>query len=54
MIKTEVKKEVSPVDEYVKKIVMEDAFFLVRKSIEKQREMPVGDMYYSYKKILDV
>lgn len=44
----------SPVDEYVKKIVVEDSMFLVRRSIEKQREMAIGDNYYSFKKILDV
>lgn len=41
-------------DEYVKKIVMEDALFLVRRSLQKQKDMQIGDMYYSYKKILDL
>ena len=31
--KMEVKKEVSPVDEYVKKIVMTDTLFIVRRSL---------------------
>lgn len=35
----EAKKELSPVDEYVKKIVVEDTLFLVRRKIEKQQEM---------------
>jgi hypothetical protein len=34
--------------------VVEDTMYLVRRSIEKQREMEVGDMYYSFKKILDL
>jgi hypothetical protein len=42
------------VDEYVKRIVVEDTLYLVRRSIDKQKDMEIGDMYYSYKKILDI
>lgn len=48
------KKEVSPVDEYVKRLVMTDTLFLVRRSLQKQQEMAVGDNFYSFKKILDI
>jgi len=44
----------SPVDEYVKTIAVEDALFLVRRSKEKQKAMEVGEHYYSYQKILDL
>ena len=51
--KTETKKEFSPVDEYVKRIVMEDSIYLTMRSIEKQKAMAIGEHYYSYMKILD-
>ena len=35
-------------------MVVEDALYLARRSIQKQREMAIGDYYYSFKKILDV
>ena len=41
-------------DEYVKRMVIEDAMYLVRRSHERQKEMAIGENYYSYKKILDV
>jgi uncharacterized circularly permuted ATP-grasp superfamily protein len=37
--KMETKKDVSPVDEYVKRIVMTDTLFLVKRSLQKQQEM---------------
>lgn len=51
---SEVKKELSPVDEYVKRTVVEDTLFLMRRSIDKLREMELGSSFYSYKKIMDV
>jgi hypothetical protein len=33
---------------------VEDTLYLVRRSLEKQRDMAVGDHYYSWKKVLDV
>jgi hypothetical protein len=45
---------VSPVDEYVKRMVIEDAMYLVRRSHQKQKDMSIGENYYSYKKILDL
>ena len=50
---SETKKENSPVDEYVKRIVVEDTIYLVSRGIQKQKEMEIGENYYSYKKILD-
>jgi hypothetical protein len=43
----------SPVDEYVKRIVVEDAIFLACRSLEKQKNMEIGSHFYSFKKILD-
>lgn len=50
----ETKKEVSPVDDYVKRMVVTDTLFLMRRSLQKQQEMEIGDNYFSYKKILDI
>lgn len=33
---------------------MTDTLFLVRRSLNKQKEMEIGDNYYSWKKILDI
>jgi hypothetical protein len=33
---------------------VEDTLYLVRRSLEKQRDMALGDHYYSWKKVLDV
>ena len=43
----------SPVDEYVKRIVVEDAIFLACRSLQKQKNMEMGSHFYSFKKILD-
>lgn len=51
--KIEVKKELSPVDEYVKRIVVEDSIFMACRSMEKQKAMGIGEHFYSYQKILD-
>ena len=33
----ETKKDISPIDEYVKRIVMTDSLFLVKRSLQKQQ-----------------
>jgi hypothetical protein len=47
------KISISPVDLYVKRIVVEDAIFLSCLSLEKQKNMGIGENYYSFKKVLD-
>ena len=47
------KKELSPVDQYVKRIVVEDTLYLMSKSLEKLKEIELDTHYFSYKKILE-
>ena len=47
------KKEISPVDEYVKRIVMEDSIYVGMRSLKKQKSMEIDSCFYSYRKILD-
>lgn len=36
------KSEFNPVDDYIKRIVLEDSIFLALRSLEKQEDMEVG------------
>ncbi|MBS1890054.1 MAG: hypothetical protein JST59_02075 [Actinobacteria bacterium] len=45
--------EVSEIDRYVKRMVIEDAIFLMRKPPASLQAMEEGEQYFSYKKILN-